>query len=78
MKEKSHLPVIADPSHGIGIRKHVEKITLASLAAGADGAIVEMHYEPEKAFSDGQQNLNFEEFRKLVEKLNFLKSTVNL
>ena len=78
LKEKSHLPVIADPSHGIGIRKHVEKITLASLAAGADGAIVEMHFEPEKAFSDGQQNLNFEEFRQLVYKANFLKSTVNL
>lgn len=73
LKEKSHLPVIADPSHGIGIRKHVEKITLASLAAGADGAMVEMHYEPEKAFSDGQQNLNFEEFRNLIQKINKLK-----
>jgi 3-deoxy-7-phosphoheptulonate synthase len=76
LKEKSHLPVIADPSHGIGIRKHVEKITLASLAAGADGAIVEMHYEPEKAFSDGQQNLNFEEFRELVKKIRRLKELV--
>jgi len=75
-KEKSHLPVIADPSHGIGIRKHVEKIPLASLIAGADGAIVEMHYEPEKAFSDGQQNLNFEEFSALVEKINSLKALV--
>jgi 3-deoxy-7-phosphoheptulonate synthase len=74
LKEKSHLPVIADPSHGIGIRKHVEKITLAALMAGADGAIVEMHYEPEKAFSDGQQNLNFEEFRRLVDKINVLKA----
>lgn len=68
LKEKSHLPVIADPSHGIGIRKHVEKVTLAALMAGADGAIVEMHYEPEKAFSDGQQTLNFEEFEELVKK----------
>lgn len=74
LKEKSHLPVIADPSHGIGIRKHVEKITLASLIAGADGAIVEMHYEPEKAFSDGQQTLNFEEFDNLVRKINSLKT----
>lgn len=73
LKEKSHLPVIADPSHGIGIRKHIEKLTLASIAAGADGAIVEMHYEPEKAFSDGQQNLNFEEFRKLIKNIEKLK-----
>ncbi len=74
LKEKSHLPVIADPSHGIGIRKHVDKITLAALAAGADGAIVEMHYEPEKAYSDGQQNLNFQEFEGLIEKIRLLKS----
>jgi 3-deoxy-7-phosphoheptulonate synthase len=77
LKEKSHLPVIADPSHGIGIRKHVEKITLASLAAGADGAIVEMHYEPEKAFSDGQQNLNFEEFREMVNKIRLLQNVLS-
>lgn len=74
LKEKSHLPVIADPSHGIGIRKHVASITLASLVAGADGAIVEMHYEPEKAFSDGQQTLNFEEFETLVNKLRQLQA----
>lgn len=76
LKEKSHLPVIADPSHGIGIRKHVDKITLASLVAGADGAIVEIHYEPERAFSDGQQSLNFEEFRALVENINILRKCV--
>lgn len=73
LKEKSHLPVIADPSHGIGIRKHVDKITLAALAAGADGAIVEMHYAPEKAYSDGQQNLNFSEFEELVRRIDLLK-----
>jgi len=72
LKEKSHLPVIADPSHGIGIRKHIEKITLAAMAAGADGAMIEMHHEPEVAFSDGQQSLNFEEFDKLVNRLKIL------
>ncbi|CAG5083929.1 bifunctional 3-deoxy-7-phosphoheptulonate synthase/chorismate mutase [Parvicella tangerina] len=76
LKEKSHLPVIADPSHGIGIRKHVDKITLAALAAGADGAIIEMHYSPEKAFSDGQQNLNFAEFEKLMNRLSVLKQAI--
>lgn len=73
LKEKSHLPVIADPSHGIGIRKHVDKITLAALAAGADGAIIEMHYAPEKAYSDGQQNLNFSEFEELMRRIDLLK-----
>lgn len=76
LKEKSHLPVIADPSHGIGIRKHVSRITLASMIAGADGAIVEIHYEPEKAFSDGQQTLNFEEFEHLVEQIEMLREVV--
>lgn len=66
LKEKSHLPVIADPSHGIGIRSHVAKIALAAMVAGADGLITEIHDEPEKAFSDGQQTLNFEEFDNLM------------
>lgn len=73
LKQKSHLPVIADPSHGIGIRRHVDKVTLAAMVAGADGAIVEMHYEPEKAFSDGQQTLRFDEFDQLLTKINQLK-----
>lgn len=72
LKEKSHLPVIADPSHGIGIRKHVPNIALASMAAGADGAMIELHHEPEKAYSDGQQTLNFEEFGRLVTNLGVL------
>jgi len=70
LKQKSHLPVIADPSHGIGIRKYVESIALASVMAGADGVIFETHETPEKAFSDGQQTLNFEESTKLIGKLN--------
>ncbi|MNK14863.1 Phospho-2-dehydro-3-deoxyheptonate aldolase [compost metagenome] len=77
LKEKSHLPVIADPSHGIGIRKHVAKITLAALVAGADGAIIEMHHEPEKAFSDGQQTLNFAEFDLLVKQITQLKNAMD-
>lgn len=77
LKEKSHLPVIADPSHGIGIRKHVTKIALAALVAGADGAIVEMHHEPEKAFSDGQQTLNFAEFDLLVKQITQLKNAMD-
>jgi 3-deoxy-7-phosphoheptulonate synthase len=59
LKEKTHLPVIADPSHGIGIRDFVEPVGLAALLAGADGLIYEIHPVPEKAASDGQQTLNF-------------------
>jgi 3-deoxy-7-phosphoheptulonate synthase len=61
LKEKSHLPVIADPSHGIGVRQFVPQIALASILAGADGLIVEVHENPEKAFSDGQQTLSYKE-----------------
>lgn len=68
LKEKSHLPVVADPSHGIGIRKHVEPMTLASVMAGADGVIVEVHEKPEEAASDGQQTLNFRESEALIRK----------
>jgi len=69
LKQKSHLPVVADPSHGIGIRSYVEPIALASVMAGADAIIYETHEVPEKAFSDGQQTLDFEQSQKLVKKL---------
>jgi 3-deoxy-7-phosphoheptulonate synthase len=69
LKEKTHLPVVADPSHGIGIRDFVEPVALASVMAGADGIIYETHQEPEKAASDGQQTLDFAESAKLVERL---------
>ncbi len=69
LKEKTHLPVIADPSHGIGLRKYVDKVALASVLAGADGVIFETHQIPEKAFSDGQQTLNFEESSRLIHNL---------
>lgn len=70
LKEKTHLPVIADPSHGIGIREYVEPVALAALMAGADGIIYETHQKPEEAFSDGQQTLDFSESARLVKKLN--------
>jgi len=69
LKAKSHLPVISDPSHGIGIREHVPAIALASVLAGADGVIYEAHHDPRKAFSDGQQTLNFEQSLKLARDL---------
>lgn len=69
LKDKSHLPVVVDPSHGIGIRKHVEKMALAGIMAGADGLMVEVHAQPEKAFSDGQQTLSFAEAEELYQKV---------
>lgn len=65
LKEKTHLPVIADPSHGIGVRRFVPNIALASIMAGADGVIMEVHHTPEKAFSDGQQTLSYQEASRL-------------
>lgn len=69
LKEKTHLPIIADPSHGIGVRDHVAAVALSSVVAGADGVIYETHCQPEKAFSDGQQTLSFEESADLVERM---------
>jgi 3-deoxy-7-phosphoheptulonate synthase len=69
LKEKTHLPVIADPSHGIGLRSFVPPIALASVMAGADGVIMEVHERPEKAFSDGQQTLSYQEAERLYKGL---------
>jgi 3-deoxy-7-phosphoheptulonate synthase len=69
LKEKTHLPVVADPSHGIGIRDYVEPVALAAMMAGADGIIYETHQKPEEAASDGQQTLDFEESSKLISRL---------
>lgn len=72
LKEKSHLPVIADPSHGVGIRSFVPKLALSALLSGANGVIYEVHEKPEEALSDGQQTLNFMESAQLIEKIKLL------
>ena len=69
LKEKTHLPIIVDPSHGIGLRDYVADMALAGVMAGADGIIYETHATPEKAASDGQQTLNFDESARLVRNL---------
>jgi 3-deoxy-7-phosphoheptulonate synthase len=69
LKEKTHLPVIADPSHGIGIRTFIEPVALAAVVAGADGVIYETHHKPEEAASDGQQTLDFEESARLISRM---------
>jgi len=69
LKDKTHLPVIADPSHGIGIREFIEPVALAAVMAGADGIIYETHEKPEEAFSDGAQTLNFAESSRLISRM---------
>ena len=72
LKSLTHLPVIVDPSHGIGIRKHVAAIARAGIAAGADGIMVEVHPCPEKALSDGHQSLAFPEFDALMREVRVI------
>ncbi len=62
LKERTHLPVIADPSHGTGVANYVTPMACAAVAAGADGLMIEVHPTPEKALSDGPQSLTFERF----------------
>ncbi len=69
LKEKTHLPVVVDPSHGIGIRDYVDSMSLAGIMAGADGIIFEIHPTPEKAASDGQQTLDFHQSAQLISKM---------
>ena len=76
LKKLTHLPVIADPSHGVGIRDLVPPMALASVAAGADGLIMEMHPNPDKAMSDGAQSLYPEQLTKLVAQLRQLAPVV--
>lgn len=69
LKDKTHLPIIVDPSHGIGIRDYIEPMALAAVMAGADGIIYETHEKPEEAASDGAQTLNFAESERMIKKL---------
>jgi 3-deoxy-7-phosphoheptulonate synthase len=69
LKERTHLPIIVDPSHGTGHSRYVPSMSCASVAAGADGLMIEVHPSPEKALSDGPQSLTFENFGALMETL---------
>jgi 3-deoxy-7-phosphoheptulonate synthase len=72
----THLPVMADPSHGVGIRDLVPPLALAAVAAGADGLLMEMHPNPDKALSDGAQSLYPEQLTRLVAQLRLLAPVV--
>ncbi len=76
LKELTHLPVIVDPSHSTGKASLVPSASKAALAAGADGLIIEVHPNPAKAFSDGEQSLDLDAFEKLMRELNELAKVV--
>ena len=76
LKEQTHLPVIIDPSHAPGRRDWVESMSLAAAAAGADGIIIEVHNEPEKAICDAAQQVPTTEFQQLTDKLETITSVV--
>ena len=71
-KEVSHLPIIVDPSHGTGRLSIIEPMSLAAMAAGADGIIIEVHYHPDEAVCDKDQAMSPEMFTGLMGKLDRL------
>jgi 3-deoxy-7-phosphoheptulonate synthase len=77
IKEKTHLPIVIDPSHSTGDWKYVEAVSLAAVAAGADGLIIEVHDHPECAWSDGAQSLKPEKFAHLVKRCRRVAEAVD-
>src|SRR5437588_1383888 len=76
IKKLSHLPMTAEPSHGTGLRDKVPPMARASLAAGADALLIEVHHDPDKAFSDGAQSLFPDQFAKLMDELRMIAPAV--
>lgn len=76
LKRLSHLPVIVDPSHGTGLRWMVPAMAKAAVAVGADGLIMEVHYQPEQAICDGYQSLSLDEFATLMSDLKKIAQAI--
>lgn len=76
LKEETHLPVVVDPSHAAGIWNYVPPLSRAAIACGADGLLIEVHHEPEKALCDGSQSLKPDRFEKLMEELRRVAEAV--
>jgi len=76
IKKKSHLPIVADPSHGIGIRDKVIPMARAAVAAGADGIIVEVHQDPDHALSDGAQSLYPDQFSQMMKEVRMIAQAI--
>jgi 3-deoxy-7-phosphoheptulonate synthase len=77
IKKKSHLPIVADPSHGIGIRDKVIPMARAAVAAGADGIIVEVHHDPNHALSDGAQSLYPDQFSQMMKEVRIIAQAID-
>ena len=73
----SHLPIIADPSHGTGVRSKVIPMARAAVAAGADGLLIEVHPDPDRALSDGAQSLRPEQFDELVHQVGLIADAID-
>lgn len=76
IKEKTHLPIVIDPSHATGDWKYIESVSMAAVAAGADGLIIEVHDHPEQAWSDGAQSLKPEKFAEVVRKCTSIANVI--
>lgn len=76
IKEKSHLPIIVDPSHASGKSKYVPALSKAAIAAGADGLMIEVHPNPKQALSDGPQSVTPDEFDKIVNEIRLIASSI--
>jgi 3-deoxy-7-phosphoheptulonate synthase len=76
LKRLSHLPVVADPSHGTGKRDYVVPMARAAVAAGADGLIVEIHHDPDHAVSDGAQTLNPNQFAEMMQQVRAIAAAI--
>lgn len=76
LKNLTHLPVVADPSHGTGFREHVEPVSLGAVAAGADGLIIEVHADPDQAMSDGRQSMKFDDFKTMMDNVRRVAEAV--
>ena len=77
LKERTHLPVIVDPSHATGVRAYVEPLAKAAIACGADGLMIEVHNDPAHALSDGPQSLDFDQFHSVMTDLKPYISLAN-
>lgn len=76
LKEKTHLPIIVDPSHATGYSKYVKSMSYAATAAGADGLIIEVHNDPQKAWCDGQQSITPEAFAKINSGISGIREVI--
>src|SRR5437660_1878736 len=77
VKKRSHLPIFVDPSHGTGKRHKVLPLSRAAVAVGADGLLIEVHHQPDRALSDGMQSILPEEFAELADEMRQIAAILN-